>query len=58
MKSKLLNRNTNVERSVATMLNRIPSADRHQFLSMQALNVFFIRAAIVIGPTPPGTGVI
>jgi hypothetical protein len=24
----------------------------------QALNVFIIKAAMVIGPTPPGTGVI
>jgi hypothetical protein len=28
------------------------------YLAVQALKVFFIRAAMVMGPTPPGTGVI
>src|SRR5450755_2913171 len=29
-----------------------------QYLRFRAVNVFFMSAAMVIGPTPPGTGVI
>lgn len=46
-----------ISTSLREFLNRSHRHD-HYPIARAALIVFFIKSAIVIGPTPPGTGVI
>jgi len=52
----------NDKRSVASKAHSsnqpVSKQVNHQFFNVQARYVFFISAPMVIGPTPPGTGVI